>query len=73
MAAAMLEQLRRHYVADHGMCLRIAPAWPDGGVGENVYRDAGFTITDVPGWASAVVDLRRSRDELRAACRERRR
>ncbi len=67
IAQQHLSLLRRHYVNEGGMYLRIAPAWREGAIPESVYSESGFQVTHVSGWASSVIDLGRPIDDLRAA------
>jgi hypothetical protein len=61
-----LDALRRHYVAERSFYLRIAPAWRTGYTLTASPDDSGLVTSDILGWASAVIDLTRSEETLRA-------
>lgn len=65
--ADVLSALRRHYVDEHGLYLRVAPPVTPGPAAERAFAASGFRATDVLGWASAIVDLRQPGESLRAA------
>jgi len=63
--AALLSALRRHYVEDRHLYLRISPALPAGLLPDSRLEAAGFRRAGISGWASAVVDLDPPEDVLR--------
>jgi hypothetical protein len=60
-----LAALRRHYVVERGMYLRIAPAIEQISPICQAFDSAGFRLTAIKGWASASIDLVRDIDVLR--------
>ncbi len=65
LLAAMLRELRAHYVDRRGMVLRLAPAVPDGFPDPVSTGAVGLKPAGTPGWASAVIDLSPSVEDLR--------
>ncbi|MDP6603916.1 MAG: GNAT family N-acetyltransferase [Rhodospirillales bacterium] len=63
--AAMLGALARHYVGERRHYLLVAPPLIDGALAPEAARSAGFRPTEWPGWASGVIDLTASLDDLR--------
>ncbi len=68
----LVQALRRHYAAGRGFYLRMAPTvnaleW-DGP--EPRRAAAGFRISEVPGWASAILDLSPPEEALRQGLRQ---
>jgi hypothetical protein len=59
--------LHRHYAAERGLCLRIAPPLADGAVDAARIGALGFSPTATLGWASSRLDLNRPLDDVRAA------
>ncbi|GAB6052254.1 hypothetical protein JCM17960_10740 [Magnetospira thiophila] len=63
--APLLAALRAHYVDDRGFYLRIAPS-----AGEDFAPPSGFAGTDIPGWASARLDLTPDEATLRQGLKQ---
>ncbi len=59
---AMMSALARHYVHRRGLYLRLAPVQAEDGFDGD---DDGLVAAGVEGWASAVLDLERSVEDLR--------
>ncbi len=64
----LLAALRRHYVAERGFYLRVAPPVADDGFGREA--PPGFARTVSPGWASARINLTLSVEALRAGLQQ---
>ncbi len=62
----LLAALRRHYADQGGRYLRLAPMINDRALTPKDITEAGLAQTAAPGWASAILDLTPSVDDLRA-------
>lgn len=62
----MMNELKRYWVSERGMYLRIAPPVPDTPETLESIRNVGFRYRPDSSWVSARVDLRQSLDTLRA-------
>ncbi len=63
---AMLSELRRYWVDERHMYLRITPPIYEGELDVTVIQASGYDLADgVAGWASAIVDLSKSEEQLR--------
>ena len=64
--AVMLEKIRHHWVEQKQMYLRIAPPIREGELDLKTLEAAGYRTTDgSTGWASAIVDISKSEEQLR--------
>ncbi|MEQ8195216.1 MAG: GNAT family N-acetyltransferase [Rhodospirillales bacterium] len=61
--------LRRHYVDELGYYLRMAPAVEESKAASASLTSCGFTVSETPGWASAVLDLTQGDGALRQELR----
>jgi hypothetical protein len=66
----VLAALRRHYVDDLGLYLRIAPPLADKDGAVTASAAAEFETTATRGWASASVDLSQSTEQLRRGLKQ---
>lgn len=65
----VMTAIRRHYVDERRRYLRIAPAIPDTAWADRETQAAAFETAGSDGWASDVVDLTQSSEQLRGRLR----
>ncbi|MBT7509440.1 MAG: peptidoglycan bridge formation glycyltransferase FemA/FemB family protein [Rhodospirillaceae bacterium] len=65
----MLAALKAHYAQQLGYYLRIAPNIPAEDPPAETTAPMGFALAGSDGWASAIIDLTQSEEQLRAALR----
>lgn len=70
LLAAMLQELRRYWVEEKKMYLRIAPTLLCGEESEAILKESGFKVCH-SGWSSALIDLSLSETALFEALRKR--